>query len=197
MSNINARLDMIIPKIKDKKFLQGSGLGNEINFRVFDYDPQEELIVRDYIKHVKKEFGALGSKRKIIEFDLYKMLLDIARDMDIFDEIFELEERDGKEALNEALKNFAQPDIFFKKIQREILDHNVIFITGVGKAFPFIRSHNILNNLQEIIERIPVIMFFPGVYDGQSLKIFGKLNDDNYYRAFPLVDRKIRRDAVC
>jgi len=191
MVNINARLDLIIPKIKDEKFLQGSGLGNEINFRVFDYDQYDELIVREYIKHIKKEFDVPGLNRKIIEFDLYKMILDLAKEMNIFDDIFELEKNDGKEVLGEALRDFAQPDAFLEKIQEEILDYNIIFITGVGKAFPFIRSHNILNKLQEIIEDTPVIMFFPGIYDGQSLKLFGKINDDNYYRAFPLVDRKL------
>ena len=191
MSNINARLDLIIPKIMDENFLRGSGLGNEINFRVFDYDPEHELIVRNYIKHIKKEFSILGSNRNIIEFDLYKMLIELSKEMGIFKEIFKLEESEGKEVLEDAIKEFAQPDIFLKKIQEEIKEHNVIFITGVGKGFPFVRSHNILNNLQEIIDDIPVIMFFPGVYDGQSLKLFGQINDDNYYRAFPLVDRKL------
>jgi len=51
-----------------------------------------------------------------------------------------------------------------------------------------VRSHNILNNLQEVIDKKPVIMFFPGKYDGQSLQLFNKFKDDNYYRAFRLVD---------
>ncbi|MFZ2746924.1 MAG: BREX protein BrxB domain-containing protein [Lactococcus raffinolactis] len=31
-------------------------------------------------------------------------------------------------------------------------------------------------------------MFFPGKYDGQSLMLFSEIKDDNYYRAFKLVD---------
>ena len=125
---------------------------------------------------------------RIIEFDLYKMLLDIAKEKRIFDRIFEMEERQGKDALFKALTTFAKPDIFLRKIKEQLGDHNVVFITGVGKVYPFVRSHNILNNLQEVIDKIPVIMFFPGKYDGQSLQLFGKFKDDNYYRAFPLVD---------
>ena len=30
-------------------------------------------------------------------------------------------------------------------------------------------------------------MFYPGRYDGQSLRLFGKLKNTNYYRAFKLV----------
>jgi hypothetical protein len=188
MANINRRLDKIIPKIKEDKFIQGRGLGNEISFYVFDYEPEHELIVRDYVNHIKKEFRYEGSNRRIIEFDLYKMLLDITKEKRIFDRVFEVEEKQGKDALFQAMANFAKPDIFLRKIKEQISDHNVIFITGVGKVYPFVRSHNILNNLQEVIDKIPVIMFFPGKYDGQSLQLFGKFKDDNYYRAFRLVD---------
>jgi hypothetical protein len=190
MANIYSRLDQIIPKIKEDKFIQGRGLGNEISFYIFDYDPEDELIVRNYIKHIKKEFSLPSSNRRIIEFDLYKMMIDLAKEMGIFDVIFEKEEKEGKDALYRAMQHFTEPRIFLEKIKEEIKDHNVIFITGVGKAYPFIRSHNILNNLQEVIEGLPVIMFFPGVYDGQSLRLFGSIKDDNYYRAFRLVDRK-------
>ncbi|MED4238945.1 DUF1788 domain-containing protein [Priestia megaterium] len=188
MTNINGRLDKIIPKIKEEKFIQGRGLGNEISFYIFDYEPSEELIVRDYIKHINKEFNYEGSNRRVIEFDLYKMLLEIAKEKRIFDQIFQIEEKQGKEALFKAMTTFAKPDIFLRKIKEQLDDHNVMFITGVGKVYPFVRSHTILNNLQEIIDKIPVIMFFPGKYDGQYLELFGKLKDDNYYRAFPLVD---------
>ncbi|MGG3693107.1 DUF1788 domain-containing protein [Heyndrickxia ginsengihumi] len=188
MANLNARLDQIIPRIKEDKFIEGRGLGNEISFYVFDYEPQSELVVRDYIKHVKKEFSYDGSSRRIIEFDLYKMLIEITKEKKIFDRIFEMEKRQGKEALFKAMTTFAKPDIFLQKVKEQIGDHNVVFLTGVGKVYPFVRSHNILNNLQEVLDKIPVIMFFPGKYDGQSLQLFGKFKDDNYYRAFRLVD---------
>lgn len=188
MAKINRRLDKIIPKLKEDKFIQGRGLGNEISFYIFDYDPEDELLVRDYVNHIKKEFSSEDSSRRIIEFDLYKMLIEIAQEKRIFDRVFQVEERQGKDALFRALANFAKPEIFLQKIKEQIGDHNVIFITGVGKVFPFVRSHNILNNLQEAIDKTPVVMFFPGVYDGQSLRLFGKLKDDNYYRAFRLVD---------
>ncbi|PAD85758.1 hypothetical protein CHH55_21975 [Niallia circulans] len=188
MANLNARLDQIIPKIKEDKFIEGRGLGNEISFYVFDYEPQDELVVRDYIKHIKKEFGYEGSNRRIIEFDLYKMLIDITKEKRIFDRIFEMEERQGGEALFKAMITFAKPEVFLNKIKEQVDDYNVVLLTGIGKVYPFVRSHNILNNLQEVLDNVPVIMFFPGKYDGQSLQLFGKYKDDNYYRAFRLVD---------
>lgn len=188
MANINRRLDDIIQKIKEDKFMDGRGLGNEISFYVFDYEPQDELIVRDRIPHIKKEFNYEESNRRIIEFDLYKMMLDIAKERKIFDRIFDMEERQGKDALFKALTTFAKPEIFLKEIKKRMGNHHIVFLTGVGKVYPFVRSHNILNNLQEALDKTPVIMFFPGKYDGQSLQLFGKFKDDNYYRAFRLVD---------
>lgn len=188
MANLNARLDQIIPKIKEEKFIEGRGLGNEISFYVFDYEPNKELVVRDYIQHIKKEFNYDGSNRRIIEFDLYKILIEITQGKRIFDRIFQMEERQGKEALFKAMTTFAKPDVFLNKIKEQLDDHNVVFLTGIGKVYPFVRSHNILNNLQEILDKTPVVMFFPGQYDGQSLQLFSKFKDDNYYRAFRLVD---------
>lgn len=188
MTNLNARLDQIIPKIKEEKFIDGRGLGNEISFYVFDYEPQQELVVRDYVQHIKKEFNYEGTNRRIVEFDLYKMLIEITKEKRIFDRIFEMEERQGKDALFKAMTTFAKPEVFLQKIREQLDNHDVIFLTGIGKVYPFVRSHNVLNNLQEILDKTPVIMFFPGKYDGQSLQLFSKFQDDNYYRAFSLVD---------
>lgn len=188
MANLNKRLDKIIPKIKEDKFIQGRGLGNEISFYIFDYEPEHELAVRYYIAHIVKEFSHEGSNRKIIVFDLFKILIEIAKEKKIFERILEMEAKQGKDALFKAMANFARPEIFLQKIKAMMGDHNVVLIQGVGKAYPFVRSHNILNNLQEVLDKIPVIMFFPGKYDGLSLRLFGKIKDDNYYRAFSLVD---------
>lgn len=174
--------------MKEDKFLQGRGLGNEISFYIFDYEPEYELLVRDYVQYIQKEFNYEDSDRKVLVFDLYDTLLEIAEDKGIYKRIFELEERQGKDALFKAMTTFAQPKIFLDKLSEKLQGYDVILITGVGKVYPFIRSHNILNNLQEVVDQTPVIMFFPGQYDGLSLRLFNKFQDDNYYRAFRLVD---------
>ena len=60
-------------------------------------------------------------------------------------------------------------------------------LKSIGKIFPFVRSHKILNNLHQVFDRAPVVMFYPGKYDGQSLQLFEEFKDDNYYRAFKLL----------
>lgn len=191
MTKIRERLDLIIPKIQEKGFLEGRRLGNEISFYIFDYSPKDELLVRDYIKLIKREFDKADSSIKIIEFDLYNLMLDLAKEMDIFEAIFEMEDAEGKDALFNALEEFcSDPSIFMEKIKDESDSYDLIFITGVGKVFPFLRSHTLLNNLMEKIHGKPLIMFYPGEYNELSLKLFGKLDDNNYYRAFRLIDMK-------
>lgn len=187
MSNINKRLDQIIPKIQSEAFIQNKGLGNEIGFYIFDYDPKDELLVRDFIAHVKKEFNYAGSNRHIIEYDLYKILIDIVENRKILSQIPDMEAKKGRERLLEALVNVANTEAYVARMDYQQQPGDVIFITGVGKVYPFMRSHNVLNSLHHILDKVPVVMFFPGTYDGQSLKLFNRFNDDNYYRAFPLI----------
>lgn len=190
MNSIHDRLNKIEEKIKSTKFIEGHGLGNEVGFYIFDYHPKHELIVRQHIETLHNKFKSKRYGRKIIEFDLYKMLLEIAKEQRIFDQIFEMEANQGEDVLFTALTAFAKPEIFIDKIKAEVGDANVVFITGVGKIYPFVRSHTILNKLQEKLDTIPVIMFYPGEYDGLSLHLFGEFMDENYYRAFQLVDYK-------
>ena len=187
MSNIKKRLQQIIPKIESDDFIQNRGLGNEIGYYIFDYNPRDELIVRDFIQHIKKEFDHIASQRRIIEYDLYQIFIDICRDHNILAQINDIEQKRGRDKLLEALVRVANTDAYIKKMAYEQKPGDVIFITGVGKVYPFMRSHNILNNLQHVMDKVPVVMFFPGSYDGQSLRLFNRMNDDNYYRAFQLV----------
>lgn len=187
MSSLNKRLEQIIPRIQSEAFIKNKGLGNEIGFYIFDYDPKAELQVRDYIKHVKKEFNHAGSNRRIVEYDLYEMLLDIARERKILAQIADMEEKKGRDKLLEALTNVANMDAYLARMVHQPETGEVVFITGLGKVYPFMRSHNILNNLHHVFDQVPVVMFFPGSYDGQTLRLFDRFTDDNYYRAFQLV----------
>lgn len=182
---------MIKPKILDPSFVKGTGLGNEINFRIFDYDPKDELVVRQHINRLVKELNSSSNEIKIIVFDLYKMMIEMTKEEGVFEELFSFEEENGKDELFSAMKDFAKPKHFVDAIMRDSKEYDTIFITGVGKVFPFIRSHGILNNLHEAIENKPLVLFYPGEYSGQELKLFNKIKDDNYYRAFPLIDRKL------
>ncbi|MGN9166195.1 DUF1788 domain-containing protein [Tissierellaceae bacterium HCP3S3_D8] len=191
--DIYKRLDKILPRLQEKSFRENKGLGNEIGFYIFDYDPSEEFIVRDHIKFLKNKINTGDTGLYIKEFDLYEIMLEILESKNYLAKTFEMEEKRGTEysinAIKKTLRLTQNNDLIVEYIRSRIEKNNIVFITGVGKVWPIIRSHTVLNTLHAVVEDIPLIMFFPGVYDGLELKLFDEIKDDNYYRAFKLIER--------
>jgi hypothetical protein len=125
---------------------------------------------------------------RVIERDMYKIFLEILEEEDVSDAIPALEEEEGKESLLETLQKIASPEAYLTKMNYEPHRHgDVLFLTGVGKVYPFMRSHKMLDSMQQVFSDIPIVMFYPGEFNGQSLVLFEKFHDGNYYRAFNLL----------
>jgi hypothetical protein len=190
--DIAQKFKHLLTVIQMKKFLQMEALGGEIPFFISTYNPIQELDITKAIKGLVNKLETKGIK--ILELNLYDIALDILDEQLGRGEIFELEQQMDKEEFKNALQSVLDiKEVMMPKI-KSIIDASkaqVYFITGVGTVYPFIRSHNILNNLQNVAKEAPTVMFFPGRYTGQSLELFGKLKDDNYYRAFNLDNYKI------
>ena len=187
------RLQKIEAKICDKEFLKNKGLGNEVGYYIFDYLPHDELAVRAQVSILQDKYDGIDGKIKIVTFDLYEIVLEMLRKKGYLEKSFEFEKTKGAdytfEAIIKMLRLTGKNNLIVGHIVENTPDENaVVFITGVGKVFPLVRSHNVLNNLHQVMDQVPVVMFFPGVYSGQDLHLFGTIKDDNYYRAFKLVD---------
>ena len=186
------RINQIWERISDDDFLANKGVANEVRYYVFDYDPSYELLVREKVKELKKKNNPATDGFQIVEFDLYDMVIDILEEKGYLDKCIQFEEKKGMEylytAVSKMLRLTDDDNLIVNRILEQAPKENaVIFLTGVGKVFPFVRSHNVLNNLHLVLDYIPVVMFYPGVWNGQSLSLFGTMNDGNYYRAFPLI----------
>jgi hypothetical protein len=119
------------------------------------------------------------------------VILKILEDRNLLQRAFDLEAKKGNNDLAKTIKPMVRPEKVVEKIQELVQgNEDLIFITGVGASWPIMRSHTILNNLHPVLDRTPVVMFFPGSYDGQELRLFDTFKDDNYYRAFPLIPRR-------
>ena len=191
MRNINDRLQEMTDKIASGQVIESTNLGNEINFRVFDYDPEDEYVVRDYL------YNYLLKRNKNIQvFDIYNIIVDILKEKGFLEKTFEYEKKKGAKFVNSIIQKTlvisSNNDLIIKYIKDHFKkeDGKIIIITGMGKCYGIVRGHTILNNLQSVITENPVIMFYPGTYDGQTFRLFNKLENDNYYRAFQLVSRK-------
>lgn len=74
------RLNQIPDKILSTEFLQSQGLGNEIGFWIFDYDPTAELEVREYITFLKGMLDKKHSHLKVAHINLLQSLVDYLGD---------------------------------------------------------------------------------------------------------------------
>ena len=191
MKNIETRLDQIEAKITNDDFLKNKGLGNEVGYYIFDYDPQDELKVRQHIAYLKAKINKSASGVKIVEYDLYQLVISVLKERGYLEKCFQFEKTKGLDytyqAIIKMLRLTSKTNLLVNHIVEHTLPHSVVFITGVGKCYPIVRSHNVLNNLHQVLDTVPVVMFFPGVYSGQDLQLFGTIKDDNYYRAFKLI----------
>jgi hypothetical protein len=193
MKTIYERLDEILPILTDSRFRENKGLGNEIGYYIFDYDPEDEMIVREHIKFLKQKINNDGMDISIREFDLYEIMIDILENKGYLKKVFDMEKEKGTEAILRAIKNTLRltqkNDLVVEHIREKVQKNDIVFLTGVGKIWPIIRSHTILNVLHSVIDFVPLIMFYPGTYSGQDLNLFDEISDRNYYRAFKLVER--------
>ena len=187
----NERLDKIWSRISDEDFLANRGVANEVRYYVFDYEPCDELIIRDKIKGLKKQNNPDADGFQIIEYDLYEMVIQILEEKGYIDKCIKFEDEKGMDylykAVTKTLRLTNDDNLIVTRILANTPKNAVVFLTGVGKVFPFVRSHNVLNNLHQVLDSVPVVVFYPGTWNGQSLSLFGTITDGNYYRSFPLV----------
>jgi hypothetical protein len=129
---------------------------------------------------------------RVLKINLYDLAVELLKKEGDWEWYLQKEPEITKSELKDDLQSILDskecmvPAIGVKMNRAEF---DVMFIDGVGEVFPYIRSHNILTNLQSTAKEKPTVMFFPGAYthsleNGASLDLFDKLHDDKYYRAF-------------
>lgn len=194
--NLNDRFIELEDRMMSVESLTRYGTANDMKFYIFDYNPQDELTIRKEIAKLK------AANPNIVEYDLYEMMLEIIDEQGYMEDVIQAEKDYDKDLL---LTDIFQPILSVEEEGNEFLEKfkgteddgtKIILVTGVGKSYPIIRSHTILNNLQNIYKRNPVVMMYPGRYETKktmTLRLFDRLDDDNYYRAFPLVERRISK----
>lgn len=191
---LDKRLERLKQRLEKQSFQENEGLSNEVGYYIFDYQPQNELEIREYLKELQT--SPLAHRINLKIFDIFDIMVSEIEKIqkltssDPFDIIAQMEKMGGltlvTQQINNLLKMSENNNAIVQYIQERIKDEErcVIFITGVGKVYPILRAHKILNTMHQIIDEYPVVMFYPGNYDELSLQAFGEVKDQNYYRAF-------------
>jgi len=186
LESLELKFDKLFNNLKKESFLSMSALGGEIPFYIVPYNPEQENDVVQKTKQLRDRLSRDGINT--YEINLFDLSLSMLEDRGILDKIIDKEKSLSKSKLFKTLQGVLDSETKLIPRIEALAKENpsqMLLLTGVGQVFPFIRSHTILNNLQNYIKDRPTIMFFPGTY-GDDLSLFGKLKDDNYYRAFNL-----------
>jgi len=179
-----------------ERFLKMEGLGGEVPFFIYPYDPLDALEVEASKKRIQTKLNQKGIQ--VCEVNLYDLVVKLLAERGVWEQLIEIEPHTPKIDFREGLRSMLDPGDDLAPAIREILArqaHDILFLTGIGEVFPFIRSHNVLNNLQTVAGEKPMLMFFPGRYEqsqslGSSLVLFGVVKDDQYYRAKDIRDQE-------
>jgi hypothetical protein len=191
------RSEHLFKVLTSKRFLNKEGLSNEVPFFICPYPAVEGLSMQQDRQDLVARIGHAGGK--VLDLSLYDLSLGLLEERGILDDVLAAEPEMEKAELRELLQGVLDVHEHLIPKIAEAMDrqpHDVIFLSGVGEVYPYIRSHNVLNNLQSTAKDKPTVLFFPGSYThstatGGSLDLFGLLHDDKYYRAFNILNYEV------
>ena len=191
------RQDHLLEVVSSQRFLRKLGLGNEVPFFICPFPAGDAVDMEQVRGQLVRQLANRGVT--VLDINLYDLAIEMLRERGIWDELIAAEPGVTKDELQELLQNVLDPETHLipeigKWLASQSFD--VLFLSGVGEVFPYIRSHNVLNNLQSTAKEKPTLMFFPGSYthalaSGASLDLFGILHDDKYYRAFNIFNYEV------
>tara|TARA_E500000305_G_scaffold93175_1_gene81542 strand:+ start:743 stop:1354 length:612 start_codon:yes stop_codon:yes gene_type:complete len=199
---LTERLNEILPKIISPEFLSGEKIGGEVPFHVFDYPPEDELRVREHINFLIEKLPIHKPDLKCIHINLFDFLIEYVKERGYFEKALEKEKTAGSAKAIKSIKAIASAEKLAEYFSKTMADEkpDLVLISGVGSAYPIVRTHELLNNLHRHMGQTPLVLFYPGVYDKITLKLFGKASlafdssstdrkrKARYYRAFRLID---------
>lgn len=203
--SLEARLDQILPKVISDDFLSGRGIGNEIAYYIFDYPAARELVVREHIAFLLQRIPREKPGQRVLHVNLFDLIIDMMRQRRLLEKAFTMQLRKSDDAFRKTLAAPLTADKVARALAARASSqdgpgaHDLIFLSGVGNAYPLVRVRALLSALQSVLDRKPLVVFYPGEWDRLTLRLFGKstLQSDavlqenrrskSYYRAFRLV----------
>lgn len=176
-------------RVRSQDFQENRGLSNEVGYYLFDYDPAREMYVREQVRDMAATSTVATIGADIQVFNLLDIMMAAVDEWGYRDDFIELEKSDGFsqviDQMNNILEMNEENNEIVRRIQAQMHDGPaILFITGVGQVYPIIRAHKVLNTMTQVIDKVPVVMFYPGNYNSIRLQAFGELQENNYYRAF-------------
>lgn len=189
-ASFEERLNQVLPRLASPDVLDNRGAGGEIGFWIFDYPPENEMQMRSWLTDVIEP--GLHKQKPDLRFatiDLFESVMSLLEERGLLEKAFDMQLKKGDEALLASLRSVLKEDRLAARMVDLVGAQNLdlLIVKGVGAVYPMLRTHTLLSALHPHMRDTPLLMLYPGRYDGQSLRLFNTLSDDNYYRAFRLV----------
>ena len=190
------RLNKILPRVTSEAFLSSEGIGKEIACYIFDYPAEEEFQDREYLDMMMGRFASHHSQLRVLHLNLLDVALALLTKRDLMDGAFKMEAAQGSAKVLDTLKGLLSAEKIrdFIATEHHPAEHVLFLVSGVGSIWPILWAHNLLNCLHTIMGQTPLVMFYPGKFDGTTLRLFGRIASGTsepgtspYYRAFFLV----------
>lgn len=194
-------VETLYVKLRNPDFLAMKGLSGEVPIFIHAYEATQEDTARQTADALAIRLRNDGIA--CANIDLFDLVLEQLEEEGRLSRILEMEVQLGKNKLFETMVNLtdAKTRLVPRLMRRlETEDAKLSILTGVGRIYPFLRTHTILDSLQPAMMRQPVVMFFPGHYTqelgvGSQLRLFGSLPAPllyrPYYRAFNLAHYRV------
>lgn len=199
MSNPMIDMDIIFEGVYQKLISPdfGQNLGGELPLFIQQIPVSKQSELKYQANRLVSRLAKQGKKAIVI--DLFCLSIKILDEEGVLQTLLEEEKELDSDTILSTLDSILDiKEVVIPRINNIIKDNELDFvlITGVGRVYPFLRSHSILNNIEGIANRCNIILFFPGNYNNLQLSLFGIISDENYYRGHNLSDIKCSYDNI-
>lgn len=183
--------------LRSERFLRMQGLSKEVPFFIYHFPPSWTLEVEHMRDRVRTRLQSEDGL-SVVEINLYDLAVDLLKVRGVWDRVLELEPTMEKSEFREVLQGMLDPHDHLAPAVRALLQagsSDMVFLTGTGEVFPFVRTHTVLENLQSVVTGRPMLAWFPGTYEftqsaGHQLRALNLSASDSYYRAIDILEQE-------
>ena len=198
LESLRETFDCAYRVLTSERFKKMEGLNNEVPFFVLRYKPDWEPNVGEELARLRRRLRE--ERYRLADIDVFALAVETWKRSPFFGQMLSMEEGLPPETFRDALSKVIDVESVLAPAIKRAVDEvggeenvDAVLLSGVHHLFPLVRTHMLLSCLQPLLGRVPLVVTFPGSYHQSpsthsALVLFDQISQDNYYRAFDLVD---------
>ncbi len=174
-------LDELKNYIQTRDLTSAARAAGHLPVYLYAYPAEREDIFTAELRGMVSNLTIAG--KTVLHRDLFDLTLDLLREEGVLDQLIVVEPESEKGeviGLIDDVANLESKLLPHLKREMDDLSASVLLLSGLGKCYPFLRAKKLVTALESGLGDKPVILFFPGSYDGWSLMLFGTLPEHSY-----------------